>query len=967
MKTTLTDEELLSIYQRLLEIEHEKLERFGYNFNDPKTFLTTNDILAVGTNVNVSDLVLRGLIIPFQEGIYRTTHFDLIYRLVHIRNLEYQYPIPLEFKVIIKKELVPDFGRYEIGTTLSEIIKSPYKDLIVKCLTISLRHAGYTGLSSYQFPMIQELLSGSYKNVAIVAPTASGKTLIFLIPLLARAIEKVARGDNGVIALLIYPRKALERDQLQALLRLVDVINAELRANQKEIITIGIDDSDTPKMRDVKDGDSFRKLGCVNCEGELVIKLQRNKSFIVCKNCGKEYTYIIPTKDEIWSKKPEILITNMWIVYRRMLSSRTINLFYDLDFVVIDEAHVYTNFLGGHVSYILKMLRFVASRHGREPVFIFSSATIPNPTEFIAALAGINKNELFYIDFQKTLEKTPGKKTARILLYLYLLPHPTKDIETLTEALILAITLWCHKNGVKGITFIDSISEINTIMDYIQTTILGVREGREITDHLFKTNQSPYNNYCWITLAPKGSYDNLSVFRDFVLNQYKRSIGMHYGGLPLERRAEIESAFIKGQKRMLLSTSTLELGIDLSDVAVIIQHKLPLTPEGVVQRVGRAGRNPACYRIALGVIVLPALPLSTLYMFDERLRETLENISSLPPLRIGELSHNIILQHTLSLLLLKRALENKPTYIDVDSEGIRTNQDIIRCLQEIRNELKDLISFNMKVHLLNEELLKDSIRKLIELIDPFLKGLSKIQAGSTPGKSCDQTNINDIKTWIENGLQQANKILEIANELNNVISLIDIFPLEDRKLLNQLVKSMSLIFSKIRDIGGLIRWVIESKNSYLIDEWLRENSNVLKDAISQLPTANEVTKMVYDLLQAANKVGGFPVFQIKYHVNLNTIMRKMGELGEDLGNEKEGFIMFLNELLPKLTKLKSIDFEVISAEEALKRVQGEIRYAPWYKLDLFQVLTLLFEGKAHFSLLLETPSPDLELIGVEET
>jgi len=962
VRRALSDEELMSIYQKLIEVEYEKLEKFNYNFNDDRTFLTTSDISAIDSNVSASDL--KDLLVSFREGAYRTTHFDLIYRLVNIRNLEYQQPIPLEFKIVLKKELVPDFGKHEINQVLSEVIKSPHKDLIAGCLTTSLRQAGYKGLSSYQLPIVRELLSGSHKNVAIVAPTASGKTLAFFIPLLARSIERVINGESEVACLLIYPRKALERDQLQSLLKLVDIINTELRTNGKNVITIGIDDSDTPRKGDIKDGASFRKLKCVKCGDELVIKLQKGKPLVVCRNCQKEYAYIIPTKDEIWRTRPTILITNMWIIYRRMLSSRSVNLFRYVDFIVIDEAHVYTHFLGGHISYILRMLRYVASQRDRAPTFIFSSATIPNPKEFISALAGIDKDELFYTDFQNTLENAPGEKSTRILLYLYLLPHPSKDVETLTEALILAITLWCHRNNMKGITFIDSISEINTIMDYIHTTILKRREGREVTDHLFKTERSPSNDYCWVTIAPKGSCDNPSMFKNFVLNQYKESIGMHYGGLPLEKRAEIEGDFSGGKKRMLLSTSTLELGIDLSDVAVILQHKLPLTPEGVVQRVGRAGRKEKCYRVALGVIVLPVLPLSTLYMFDDRLRKTLENVSLLPPLRIGETSSNIRLQHTLSLLLLKRALEGKPTYIDIDIEGIRTDRDVIDCLKEIRTDLENLFDFNKNVKLFEEEMLKDSVDKFIKLIDPLLRGLSKVQVGVTHSEAYDQ--INSIKVDIENGLEQAREIEGIASELNDIISSIDIFPIEIKKQLGQLPEYIKLISSKLSDIRSLIKWVIESKESYLIDKWLRDNLNLLEEAINRLPTSDKTPEMLFLLFQIANRAGGFPAFQARYQVDLNDIMRKLGELGENLGNKEKGFIKFLSNLPSKLNQFKLIDFEAIDAKEAIKRVRNEIKLVPWSKLDLFQVLNLLFEGKAHFSLLLEAPSPDLELEGVEE-
>jgi len=47
MRIMLSDERLTSIYQKLVEMGYEKLEKFDYDFNDPQTFLTRNDILLV--------------------------------------------------------------------------------------------------------------------------------------------------------------------------------------------------------------------------------------------------------------------------------------------------------------------------------------------------------------------------------------------------------------------------------------------------------------------------------------------------------------------------------------------------------------------------------------------------------------------------------------------------------------------------------------------------------------------------------------------------------------------------------------------------------------------------------------------------------------------------------------------------------------------------------------------------------
>lgn len=111
-------EELVAAYQRLVEKEYEKYKELkksgsGYRFNDQKTFLTEDDISSAGIDKDVfNDMLRRGLIISFGKNLYRTTHFDLIYRLVQVRNIKDQPPLSLEFDIALKKELVPDFGAY---------------------------------------------------------------------------------------------------------------------------------------------------------------------------------------------------------------------------------------------------------------------------------------------------------------------------------------------------------------------------------------------------------------------------------------------------------------------------------------------------------------------------------------------------------------------------------------------------------------------------------------------------------------------------------------------------------------------------------------------------------------------------------------------------------------------------------------------------------------------------------------
>ena len=932
-------EELISIYQELVNQEIEKIK--VHDFADCASFLTPEEIKqTLKGKFSLEELINTGLIIKFGEGMYRTTHGDLLFRLVRIRNIETKKPIPFEFRIEKREEPVPDFGAHKLVDVISRVIREP---TVVECLLHSLQKAGYEGLSSYQLPYVEELLAPTYQNFAIVAPTATGKTLTFFLPVLAKALQRRIAQKEGVSSLLVYPRKALERDQLQKMLKMVDAANEKLVPKGFRPMTIGIDDGDTKREGTIKDGETFRKLKCVDCgDGELVIK----GSLVVCSNCYKKYEYVLVSKDRIWENKPTILLTNIWTLYRRMLTAKTLPLFQELDFIVLDEAHVYTHFLGGHVSYILRMLRFIAGQKHGSPIFIFSSATIPNPLEFISSLAGVDQDDLFYKDYEKTLEKCSRDK--RIMVYLYLLPNPSYDIETLTEALILAVTLWCYRNDYKGITFIDSISEINTLMDYLKTTILGRRRGAEVLDHVFKTeNPHPLNDYSWHTLSPQGFTQDEEKAREFVLGRFKESIAMHHGGLDLEERSKIENSFIRGKTRMLLSTSTLELGIDLSDIAIIIQHKLPLTPEGVVQRVGRSGRNPQCFRIALGIVVLPPLPSSTLYMFDDRLRKTLEQVESLPPLRVGKLNHHIKLQSTISLLLLKRSLDGKPTYIS-PGKLLSKMQEVVEFVRELRQDLDTLSSFNAIVGLMERDDLESCKEELKKLIDSLLKGLEK-------PKTMSGDFVEKFSSKLEKNI---NDILDDIRELDQVLSRLERIGefRETRDRFCSLRVNLEEIKSKLSELQRLTKLAIEFRNNDIIMPWREKNLDIVKTFLFMLSDRDRIKEVVADTYKKILGSTGSDKFKQIYGVSLDEIVRRLISLKCLTEEELRDFI---KDLPLNLEKFVSIDLESLYASKAIKRVNAELELRPSGGIEAFEALNLLLG--THFSLLLAPPMPDLEL------
>ncbi len=166
------------------------------------------------------------------------------------------------------------------------------------------------------------------KNVVIVTPTASGKTLCYNLPILNAILE-----NPDSRALYLFPTKALAQDQLAELYDL----NQRLE-NRFGVFTY---DGDTPS-------DARKAI--------------REKAHIALTNPDMLHTGILPHHTR-WTR-----------------------LFENLRYIVIDELHTYRGVFGSHLCNVLRRLRRIARFYGREPQFICCSATIANPGDLASRL-----------------------------------------------------------------------------------------------------------------------------------------------------------------------------------------------------------------------------------------------------------------------------------------------------------------------------------------------------------------------------------------------------------------------------------------------------------------------------------------------------------------------------------------------------------------------------------------------------
>lgn len=188
-----------------------------------------------------------------------------------------------------------------------------------------LKARGITRLYRFQWDAIKSVLEG-YDTV-IVSGTGTGKTEAFLVPLIVKAIEE---HENKPSALILYPTKALARDQLSR-------INDFLGFGP---VTATVYDGDTPR-RD-------RRRIAVN--------------------------------------PPNILISNPDMVHVGLvLSPYMRKLLKRISYLVLDEMHVYEGVFGAHVKAVIDRLKIFRRN---KPLFIGSSATIGNPEEHGEILFG---------------------------------------------------------------------------------------------------------------------------------------------------------------------------------------------------------------------------------------------------------------------------------------------------------------------------------------------------------------------------------------------------------------------------------------------------------------------------------------------------------------------------------------------------------------------------------------------------
>ena len=200
-----------------------------------------------------------------------------------------------------------------------------------KPLEEGLKQMGIDALYQHQVNATDAVRRG--ENVIVSTPTASGKSLIYNLPV----FEQIMRAPDST-ALYLFPLKALAQDQLRAIQELASMLPEEL------LPEAAIYDGDTSAYK----------------------------------------------RKKLRDRPPNILISNPDMLHLSMLGyhSTWAGFFPRLTHVILDEVHTYRGIFGSHMAWVLRRLKRICAFYGSRPQFILSSATVANPDELARDLLG---------------------------------------------------------------------------------------------------------------------------------------------------------------------------------------------------------------------------------------------------------------------------------------------------------------------------------------------------------------------------------------------------------------------------------------------------------------------------------------------------------------------------------------------------------------------------------------------------
>jgi ATP-dependent Lhr-like helicase len=372
-------------------------------------------------------------------------------------------------------------GKYFLFYQIEDYLLNEVFQILQRPIREQIQHQGIIEASEIQKLSIQPILQK--KNVLLIAPTGTGKTLAAVLPIFDLYLStKKTDSIDGISILYITPLRALNRDILRRLIKVGNELGLDVQVRH----------GDTPTS----------------------------------------------TRTKQAKKPPDMMITTPETLQAILPGKRMKEHLKNVKWLVVDEIHeLATDKRGVQLSIAIERLRKLV---GHEFQRIGLSATIGEAEKIANFLSGsqnhaevIKSSELRSIDVK--IEKVKIEKK-----------------------------------------------------DYNQAKYLGISYA----------NISRVRRICELLTEPRSTlvFTNTREHAEALGSQInaincKNSVKVHHGSLSREIREEVEVEFQKGDIKAVICTSSLELGIDVGTVDLVIHYMSPRQATRLIQRIGRSGHQ----------------------------------------------------------------------------------------------------------------------------------------------------------------------------------------------------------------------------------------------------------------------------------------------------------------------------------------------------------------------------------------
>ena len=255
-----------------------------------------------------------------------------------------------------------------------------------------------------------------------------------------------------------------------------------------------------------------------------------------------------------------ILITNPDMLHIGILPHHPVwsNFFSNLKFIIIDEIHIYKGVFGSHFTNVIRRLKRILDFYGSCPHFILTSATIGNPKQLAEKII---EEEI------ELIEKDHSNQNAKKFVF-YNPPVTNQE---------LGIRKSMHEETYQIASSLRS--------NNIQTIVFA--RTRNSVEHLVNrfNNREPLN---------------------------KHTISGYRSGFLKSERRKIETGLKSRTLDLVISTTALELGIDIGTVEAVIIMGYPGSISRFIQQAGRAGRDKT--ESSLCILVASPSPLDQFFI-----------------------------------------------------------------------------------------------------------------------------------------------------------------------------------------------------------------------------------------------------------------------------------------------------------------------------------------------------------------